>query len=159
MAGPSRSKLQREGDRRRAAELSLRGLSAYLFVATIVLTQGSFEELLRDRARITYGVAGNLPSGTLVDAASFAELLAQGVAQGWITRGEHQQLSGLRIELRNPYVHTKDIQQSGRVQRGDFAVQAAKFDMVGAAVELEARDAASMLVRLVPTISRRAWAR
>jgi hypothetical protein len=121
------------------------------------MAQMAFEELLRDRARVTTSVAGRLPSGIQVDAATFAQLLRVAQTHGWITQQEFGELNRLRLELRNPYVHTKDVHASGRAQRGDFFLQDLKFEAHGSTVGLEAREAASILVRLMPTIIRRLW--
>ena len=132
------------------------------YVATIVMIQLSFEELLRSYYRVAKGVGGKLNYGKKVDQASFSELIDEAQNENWISREEAKLLHNLRKNIRNPYVHAKDIKinNDGKSDlRGpNFLTQYLKIkapEVIGCDVENEAREAIQLLVALLPKISRR----
>lgn len=132
------------------------------FVATILMTQLSFEELLKSRYRVVKGVGGKLRSGRKVDNAGFSELINESKIDGWISSEEAESLHNLRENLRNPYVHVKDI-RIGKTQKADltrpsFITQHLKMtapELIGIDVESEAKEAIRLLGTLFPEISGR----
>lgn len=79
------------------------------FIATIIMTQLAFEELLRSHFRRFKGAEGKVDTRTKINQASFGDLVNAAETQGWISTKHASQLNRLRKELRNPYVHTKDL--------------------------------------------------
>ena len=124
------------------------------FVATIVMTELAFEELLRAGYRVGKGVRGKLDSGKNVDDCAFADLLEQARLDQIISNREWARLDSVRI-LRNPYVHTKDW---GHKRKPSFFVQLLKYRspaLIGVSTEAEARRSVLTLASLFPTIGRR----
>ncbi len=140
------------------------------FVATIVMSQLTFEQMLRAHYRVANGVGGTLDRGKKVDNATFADLIDQAVDDAWVDQQEAEALHRLRRDIRNPYVHTHDsqkrnessdlIDQAVADYRKDFFYQHLKFvapQLIGVGVEDEARETITLLVRLFPKISRGFW--
>jgi len=132
------------------------------FVATIVMTQLSFEELFRSHYRVAKGVNGKLNCGKRVEDAGFRELIEEAKNDGWISKEEAELLHNLRRNVRNPYVHVKDIKtkDNGKIDTTvpNFFTQYLKIvapEIVGSSVEKESREAISLLVTLFPVVSRR----
>jgi len=130
------------------------------FVATIIMTQLAFEELLRSHYRVVKGVGGNLDCGKKVDEAGFFDLINEARNEGWLLRNEAESLHALRKNLRNPYVHVKDIKvdSSGKIEieRPCFLMQNLKIvapELIGSGAEDEAREAIRLLVNLFPEMS------
>jgi len=137
-------------------------LSWYMgaFVATIVMSQLAFEELLRSHYRIAKGVGGNLDEHIKVDEAGFADLIRQSEADGWLHPAEAALLSRIRKDFRNPYVHPHDFDVANRLSKPNFLRQLMKIvagQLVGSRAEDEARESIRTLVTLFPTIARRFW--
>lgn len=132
------------------------------FVATIIMVQLSFEELLRSHYRVAKGVGGKLNYSKKVDQVSFSELIDEAQNDNWISREEAKLLNNLRKNIRNPYVHAKDIKinNDGKsdLMGPNFLIQYLKIkapEVIGCDVENEAREAIQLLVALLPRISRR----
>lgn len=132
------------------------------FVATIVMVQLSFEELLHSHYRMAKGIGGRLNCGKKVDQSSFSDLIEEGQNDNWILEGEAKALHNLRKNIRNPYVHVKDIKitSDGKpdLRRHNFFTQHLKIkapEVMGCNVENEAKEAIQLLVTLLPEISRR----
>ncbi|MCK4307695.1 hypothetical protein KAW50_05665 [candidate division WOR-3 bacterium] len=79
------------------------------FVATIAMVQLAFEELLRSHYRVAKGVGGKLNCGIKVDQASFSNLIDEATNDKWILEEEVKSLHNLRKNVRNPYIHVKDV--------------------------------------------------
>ena len=131
------------------------------FVATIVMVQLSFEELLRSHYRVVKGIDGKLSCGKKVDKTNFSDLIDEAHNDSLISEEEAILLNDLRKNIRNPYVHVKDIKVNceGKPNRKtDFFTQYLKIkapEVVGCDVEGEARRSVQVLVTLLPKISRR----
>jgi len=132
------------------------------FVAAIVMVQLSFEELLRSHYRVAKGIGGKLNCGKKVDQANFSDLIDAARNDGWISQEEAKLLHHLRKNIRNPYVHVKDIKlnSGGKPNRKrlDFFTLYLKIkapEVIGCDVKNEAKKAIRLLVTLLPKISRR----
>ncbi len=132
------------------------------FVSTIIMTQLAFEELFRAHYRAAMGVGGKLDCGKKVNDASLFSLLQQARKDGWISLAEANLLNELRKDLRNPYVHVKDVsvKDEGKQTRGkrDFFIQFLKIKgspLIPDSVEKEAQKAIQLLVTLFPVVSER----
>jgi hypothetical protein len=119
------------------------------FVATIVMVQLAFEELLRDRYRVVKGFGGKLNLRTTVDRAGFKELVRQAKCDSLVEPKEAAALLQLR-NVRNPYVHSK-IPRKAYVSTLDY-VFAHRHKFVPKRgrikVEEEARKAIQLLLGL-----------
>ena len=130
------------------------------FVATIVMSQLAFEELLRSHYRVAEGVGRNLDDHIKVDEAGFKDLIKQSEADGWLHPEETALLSRIRKDFRNPYVHPHDFDVGNRLLKPNFLGQLMKIvagELVGSGAEDEARQSIRTLVTLFPTIARRFW--
>ena len=78
-------------------------------VAAVIMSQLAFEELLRGFYRAFITGRGKLVDGAKVDDAGYAQLVNQAKVDGFIRPSEFHLLRRLGRELRNPYVHTKDV--------------------------------------------------
>ena len=132
------------------------------FVSTIIMTQLAFEELIRSHYRVAKGVDGSLDWGKKVNDAGFFDLINEAEKDGWILRSEAESLHTLRKSLRNPYVHTKDVNanecKEKEVEKPNFLTQYLKIvasELTSDGVEDEAREAAQLLVILFPKIASR----
>jgi len=132
------------------------------FVATIVMTQLSFEELFRSHYRVAKGVSGKLNCGKKVDDARCYELIEEAKNDEWISRKEAKLLNNLRKNIRNPYVHVKDIKvnEDGKqnVKEPNFFKNILKIqapELIGSDIEEEAKETIYLLITLSPEISRR----
>ena len=131
------------------------------FVATIVMVQLSFEELLRSHYRMAKGIGGKLSCGKKVDQANFSDLINEAHNDSLISEEEAKLLHNLRKNIRNPYVHVKDIKVNRDRKpnrKTDFFAQYLKIkapEIIGCDVEDEAKDSVQVLVTLLPKISRR----
>ena len=134
------------------------------YVATIVMTQMAFEELLRSHYRVAKGVSGILDFGRKkeVDKAGFFDLINEAEYEGWILKGEAELLHNLRKNLRNIYVHVKDIKMGEcgevEIENPGFLKQLLKIvapELTGGDVIGEAKEAIQLLVILFPKISSR----
>jgi len=131
------------------------------FVATIVMIQLSFEELLRSHYRMAKGIGGKLSCGKKVDQVNFSDLISEAHNDGLISEEEAKLLHNLRKNIRNPYVHPRDIKVNLNEKpnrKTDFFTQYLKIkapEVVGYDVEDEAKGAVQVLVTLLPKISRR----
>jgi len=134
------------------------------FVATIVMSQLTLEEMLRSYYRHP-GVAR--VNGKKVDDASFADLISQASTDGLLTATETKMLHKLRQRFRNPYVHPKEAKAHKvgrslrrRLQRRDWLAQLIKISAlegVKDTAESEARESIRTVVTLFPNFSRRVW--
>ena len=79
------------------------------FVATIVMVQLSFEELLRSHYRMAKGIGEKLSCGKKVDQANFSDLINEAHNDSLISEEGAKLLHNLRKNIRNPYVYVKDI--------------------------------------------------
>lgn len=135
------------------------------FVASICMVQLAFEELLRSYYRSARGIKGRLKcsNSKKVDNATFYELLEEAREDGLISDKEKQELNHLRKNIRNPYVHVKDVKiENGKqnLQKPDFFTQYLKIkapEVIGTDVEDEARFAIKVLVTMFSKISIRMW--
>jgi hypothetical protein len=132
------------------------------FVATIVMVQLSFEELLRSHYRMAKGIGGKLNCGKKVDQANFSDLIDEAYNDNSISEEEAKLLHNLRKNIRNPYVHVKDIKvnSGGKPdrKRPNFFTQYLKIkapEVIGCDVENEAKEVIQLLVTLLPKISSR----
>lgn len=66
------------------------------YVATVLMVQLAFEELLRSSYRTARGVGGRLDSGVLIDRAGFGQLIHQGRSDGFLSRLEANELASLK---------------------------------------------------------------
>jgi len=130
------------------------------FVATIVMVQLLFEELLRSHYRVAKGIGGKLNCGKKVDQANFSDLIDEAYNDNWILEEEAKLIHNLRKNIRNPYVHVKDIKvnNDGKPdrKRPNFFTQYLKIkapEVIGCDVENEAKEAIHLLVTLLPKIS------
>ena len=134
------------------------------FVATIVMVQLSFEELLRSHYRVVKGIGGKLSCGKKVDRARFYDLINEAHNDSLISEEEAKLLHNLRKNIRNPYVHVKDIKVNSNgkqnLKRPNFFTQYLKIkapEVIECDVENEAKEAIQLLVTLLPKISRLLW--
>ena len=134
------------------------------FVATIIMAQLSFEELIRSHYRGSQGVGGVLKCGKSVDKAGFYDLVKEAENDKWLEKQDAQLLHNLRKNMRNAFVHAKDIEvgQNGKpvIDRPNFFTQGLKVHaptVLGTSVEDEAREAVRLLAVLFPKISSRFW--
>lgn len=132
------------------------------FVSTIMMTQLAFEELFRSHYRVAKGVGGKLNCGKNVDDAKFFDLIEEAKNDKWISGKETELLHNLRKNIRNPYVHVKDIKinSDGRsnLKRSNFLTQYLKIkapELIGNDLENDAKDVIQLLVNRLPEISRR----
>ena len=131
------------------------------FVATIIMAQLAFEELIRSTYRVAKGVRGKLANNKKVDKASFSDLIWEAEQDKIITKKEAENLNKLR-KLRNPFVHTKDLRIEGenKITLGpvDFFYQHLKIvasHLIGQSAENEAKFAIKLLCNSFPKISYR----
>jgi hypothetical protein len=132
------------------------------FTATIVMVQISFEELFRSHYRVAKGVGGALNCSKPVDNATFHDLILEARNDRWISEEEAKSLDDFRKNIRNPYVHLKDIKsdQCGRpdLKKSNFLTQLLKIEaseLMESDVEQEAKYAIQLLVTMLPEISSR----
>lgn len=132
------------------------------FVATILMVQLAFEELLRSHYRVAKGVGGRLGSGKKVDDAGFSNLINQATNDMYISDREARSLHDLRKNLRNPWVHVKDVKlnQNGttNLKQPSATTQEIKITapgLLGSDVETEAKEAIGLLITLFQEISAR----
>jgi hypothetical protein len=123
------------------------------FVATVLMVQLAFEELLRSYYRVVRGVGGKLSSGVLVDRAGFGDLIKEARPDDFLTDSEARDLDSLK-NCRNLYVHTKDEKQ-GRPSFFDQLAKIAVPELVGIGAEDEARVAVKLLITFFPTLCMR----
>jgi hypothetical protein len=124
-------------------------------VATILMTQLAFEELLRAYYRSALGYGGRLSNGTPVAASGFADLIREAEYGGMVSDLEAIDLQKLR-NIRNPYVHTRDKP----FKPEDWSDQMFKVEapgVLGLSVEDEAEEAIRLLGTLWPKLARRQW--
>ncbi|MBI2938359.1 MAG: hypothetical protein HYY22_09140 [Thaumarchaeota archaeon] len=125
------------------------------FVATILMSQLAFEEMLRSLFRVANGVGGQISTKKNVNDAGFSDLINQAKHEDLITLEEANALHLIRKSYRNPYVHSHDVNV-----KPNFSTQEMKIfapTLVEASVEDEARTTIRILVNLFPKISRRFW--
>lgn len=132
------------------------------FIASIIMTQMAFEELLRSHYRVTNGVGGDLNNHVSVDMAGFAALVEQAKSDGWLSIKEKIALDTLRKEYRNPYVHPHDqkSQEDMDVRKPNFLDQHFKIytpELFGRGVEDDSKDAVKLLITLFQPIAWRFW--
>jgi hypothetical protein len=132
------------------------------FVSTIVMVQLSLEELLRSHYRVAKGIGGKLSSGKEVNNAGFCELINEAENDRYISRQEAESLHGMRKNIRNPFVHIKDIEVNANAKRTfrkpNFFTQTLKIlapEVLKSDVANEAKGAIQLLVTLFPEISSR----
>lgn len=132
------------------------------FVSTIIMVQLAFEELLRSLYRSAKGHSERLNCGKKVDDASFFDIINEAKNRNWISHYEAKQLNNLRKNIRNPYVHVKQIKirKNGKIDRTkpSWDTQYLKItapNLIGSDVEKEAKEAMRLLVTLFQEISRR----
>jgi len=129
------------------------------FVATIIMSQLAFEELIRAHYREEKGVEGKLNRQKKIDRAGFADLIRQAKKDGWLSSEEAAALDKLR-GIRNPYVHSKDISKNRDMSTESFFIQTIKIsapELVEKSVYMEALQAVELLTTTYRMISRRFW--
>ncbi len=132
------------------------------FVATIVMSQLTLEELLRGYYRAAKGVGGILDNGKEVDSVGFKDLTEQARQDEIITPDEYVAFQRLRKDIRNPYVHPRDVSprksKGDGIIRPDFVMQGIKISAptlgIGDVKE-EASEAITLLVSSFRKISSR----
>lgn len=135
------------------------------YVASICMVQLAFEELLRSYYRSARGIEGRLKFGKnkKVENVAFYELIEEAREDRLISEHEEQELHHLRKNIRNPYVHVKDVKiENGKqnLQKPDFFTQYLKIkvpEVIGTDVEDEARFTIKVLITIFPKISIRMW--
>jgi len=130
------------------------------FVSAIVMSQLALEEALRSYYRAAKGVGGRLNELVKVDEASFADLIRQAEADGWLCPNEADALTKIRKEFRNPYVHTRDTKANDQLVKPTAFTQYLKIhapQLLKSGAEDEARESIKILAGLFRSISRRAW--
>lgn len=130
------------------------------FVATIVMSQLALEEVLRSHYRVTKSVGGRLNNLKKVDRAGFADLIRQAEHDGWISSEEAIGLDKLRKNLRNPYVHPKDVSKKNDLSKPSFFTQQVKIvspELLDRSAKDEAKETIILLVGLLPKLARRFW--
>ena len=132
------------------------------FVATIIMVQISFEELLRSHYRVSKGVGGKLSNDKKVDDVGFNDLIDEAKNEGYISTQEAGSLHNLRKNIRNSFVHAKDVKISGsgntNFKTPNFFTQTLKIqapEVLGSDVVDEAKEAIKLLVIAFPDISKR----
>jgi len=132
------------------------------FVATMVMVQISFEELLRSHYRVAKGVGGKLSNEKKVDDAGFNDLINEAKEEGYISIQEAESLHNLRKNIRNSFVHVKDVKLSASentdLKTPNFFTQTLKIqapDVLGNNVVDEAKEAIKLLAIAFPDISKR----
>jgi hypothetical protein len=128
------------------------------FVATIIMSQLALEETFRSYFRVVGGVQGNLFLGRKVDSSGFSELKKEALLNGIISESESQLLNKLRVNFRNPYVHSKDINVQNNNTKSNFEIQHLKIvapELIEKSSEEEAKESIFILNDLLPKISNR----
>jgi hypothetical protein len=123
------------------------------YVATIIMAQLAFEELLRTYYRAVEG-EGCLPDGSKVADCGFADLIIQARREKLASGRDVRRLEKLRM-MRNPYVHSR---AEGR--KSDQTRQTLKItfpEYVGVSTEDEARKAVTTLIEVFPILSHKIW--
>lgn len=127
------------------------------FIAAILLSQLSFEGLLRSRYRASNGVGGKLSDGTKIDAAQFSQLIKAANKDGTINAGEYDRIDHIRT-TRNAYVHTKDPSKvANKSNAFQQTLKVAAPHLVGVSLEDEARRCIATLVELFGPLCARSW--
>ena len=131
------------------------------YVATIVMSQLAIEELLRSHYRT---FTRDIAKRRKLDNASFAYLINEAEAGGWLTLQEAADLHKTRSSYRNAYVHPHDYTdwatQDRDSDRTNFQKQTLKIycpEAVGKDVIDEAYETVKLLVSLFPKKARRFW--
>ncbi len=128
-------------------------------VATIIMAQLAFEELIRSHYRQA-AINMKLKSGKLVDVAGFSELIDEALSDEYITEDEGKKLHEIR-KVSNPYVHVKDIKMKGNKQDLDspsFFTQDLKIhapELIGIGIIDEARGVLLIMINLFQSIGNR----
>jgi hypothetical protein len=132
------------------------------YVATIVMVQLSFEELLRSHYRALKGIGGKLRINKKIDNARFYDLINEAENNKWVTKEEAKLLHSFRKNIRNPFVHAKDIKldKNGKTNLNEqnFFIQTIKIkapEVLGSNVMNDAKESIQLLVTLFPKISNR----
>jgi len=132
------------------------------FVATIVMAQLSFEELFRSHYRVTKGINGKLNCGKKTTRANFYDLIDEAYNENYILEEEAKFLHNLRKNIRNPYVHVRDIEVNSDekldLKKPNFFIQYLKIkasEAMAQDVENEAKESIKNLIALLPKISGR----
>jgi hypothetical protein len=123
------------------------------YVATIIMAQLAFEELLRSYYRAIEG-DGCLPDGSKVADCGFADLIIRARRERLAMPRDVRRLEKLRM-MRNPYVHSRN---EGR--KSDQTRQTLKLtfpEYVGVSTEDEARKAVTTLIEVFPRLSHKIW--
>ena len=122
------------------------------FIASIVMTQLTFEELLRSYFRMSYGISGELRhlslTGKIVkcDSAGFYDLIQEAFLSRWLSSSERENLHKLR-KIRNNYVHIKDISLKNRRKESFHSLVLKLFasELVEGSLEEDAQFAVTLL--------------
>lgn len=130
------------------------------FVATIVMAQMAFEELLRNHYRAVR-VTGLKFFDKPLDNTGFAELVKQAVHDGYLTPEEGKEIDKIRKNYRNPYVHVKD----DKIVNGKQDLESPSWLTVGMKALCrnpygedasdEAKETIRILVSILPEICKR----
>jgi hypothetical protein len=123
------------------------------YVATIIMAQLAFEELLRTYYRAVEG-EGCLPDGSKVAECGFADLIIHARREKLASGRDVRRLEKLRM-MRNPYVHSR-----GEGRKSDQTRQTLKItfpEYVGVSTEDEARKAVTTLIEVFPILSHKIW--
>ena len=151
------------------SESGLKPVGGRAIDAHIHVVPGKVQKALQimDENFIRYGVmiasiAGTDPDLYVGDKA-FYELIEEAREDRLISEHEEQELHHLRKNIRNPYVHVKDVKiehNKQNLQKPDFFTQYLKIkapEVIGTDVEDEARFAIKVLITIFPKISIRMW--
>jgi hypothetical protein len=123
------------------------------YVATIIMAQLAFEELLRTYYRAIEG-EGCLPDGTKVADCGFADLIIRARREKLASSRDTRRLEKLRM-MRNPYVHSREEGKKSDVTRQTLKLTFPEY--VGVSTEDEARKAVTTLIDVFPRLSHKIW--
>lgn len=130
------------------------------FVASIMMAQLAFEELLRSHFRVARGGAGKLRKGKTVDKSTFADLIDEAEIEGVLSKELADALHKLRKDYRNPYAHTRDLNTNEESSGSWFMRQLWKIEVArtsGGGLEEEAKSSIELLTVEFPRICKRIW--
>ena len=132
------------------------------YIATIVLAQMALEDLLRHHFIVAK--QGKFLSGKTTDGATFARLIDEALAEGYIEKDEAEQLHYLRKQLRNPYVHNDsgdvkvNLEDNGNFKETSVPnfmaldMKIRQLSIIDKNVQDEAKEAITILIEVFTSI-------
>jgi hypothetical protein len=123
------------------------------YVATIIMAQLAFEELLRTYYRAVEG-EGCLPDGSKISECGFADLIIRARREKLASTRDTRRLEKLRM-MRNPYVHSREEGRKSDQTRQTLKITFPEY--VGVSTEDEARKAVTTLIDVFPRLSHKIW--